>query len=69
MASRRFYTAIAGNFKAALDREHDLDAIASVARDVATTCKIDNPNFRYDWFFDACGLDSHGYVKGTVHTR
>lgn len=39
--------------------------IASVARRIADVMKADNPRFRYDTFFEACGLDSYGYpVKG-----
>lgn len=37
-------------------------AIAGVAREMADYFKSDNPNFRYDVFFDACGLDEWGEV-------
>lgn len=38
-------------------------AVAGIARELADYFKSDNPNFRYDTFFDACGLDEWGEVK------
>jgi hypothetical protein len=35
-------------------------AVAGVARDIADILKRDNPRFRYDKFFEACGLDAFG---------
>lgn len=38
------------------------DAIAGVAQDLAAMFKRDNSNFRYDTFYQACGLDIWGNV-------
>ena len=35
-------------------------AIATIARDLARLCKEGNPRFRYDTFFETCGLDDWG---------
>lgn len=37
-------------------------AVAGVAREMADYFKSDNPSFRYDTFFEACGLDPFGDV-------
>ena len=37
-------------------------AIATMTRELADYFKSDNPNFRYDTFFKACGLDEWGEV-------
>lgn len=38
-------------------------AIATMARELADVFKANNPRFRYDTFFAACGLDEWGEVK------
>jgi len=38
-------------------------AVADVARSLAAMFKRDNSNFRYDTFYEACGLDLWGNVK------
>ena len=35
-------------------------AVATVARELADAFKSGNPNFRYDMFYSACGLDEWG---------
>ena len=37
--------------------------IARIARDLADEFKRSNTRFRYDRFFEACGLDPFGEVK------
>lgn len=37
--------------------------VADVARSLADKFKRDNPKFRYDKFFEACGLDVYGELK------
>lgn len=64
-ASRKLYVRLAGDFKIDLSNaEDDLKAyntIAKVIREtVAPALKADNPAFRYDTFFAACGLDAFG---------
>lgn len=40
-----------------------VSVIESLADSVSSACKRDNSNFRYDTFFEACGLDGFGKVK------
>lgn len=37
--------------------------VATMARELADVFKANNPRFRYDTFFAACGLDEWGEVK------
>ena len=71
MMGRKDYRSIAGAFANALSLHVDYyaqegDGIALAARNVAEALKADNPNFRYDKFFEAIGLDSWGEVKQNV---
>lgn len=70
MASRQLYRGIATNVAQCLGNSGTCkDSVAELARKIADTLKADRSQFRYDTFFAACGLDSFGYVKGTVHTN
>jgi len=70
-ASRKTYRLIAERLSAVLEHagSGEKDGIAKATRAVADGLKFDNPAFRFDKFFEAVGLDSHGYVRGTVHMR
>lgn len=68
-ATRKLYCDLADRLRQLLDQDDICkDTVAATARTIATGLKIDNPQFRYDTFYEACGLDYFGYVKGTVHT-
>ena len=59
--SRKDYTKIADIINDNLaDTMVESRAVAGVARELADYFKSDNPSFRYDVFFNACGLDSFG---------
>lgn len=61
--SRNDYTKIADIINDNLaDTMVESRAIAGVAREMADHFKSDNPNFRYDTFFAACGLDEWGEI-------
>lgn len=62
--SRKDYRAAAEAFKvaSAFERREARDALAHAARLLADHFKRDNPAFRYDRFFEACGLDAFGHV-------
>lgn len=61
--SRNDYTKIADIINDNLaDTMVESRAIAGVAREMADYFKSDNPNFRYDTFFSACGLDEWGEI-------
>ena len=65
--SQKDYRLIAANIRRRLDieaSEYGLLAIARLARDLANTFKGVNPDFRFDIFFEACGLDEWGNLKG-----
>lgn len=68
-ASRKTYIRLADRLRGDLlaSSTDEKDAVARAVRSVADALKEDNRAFRYDRFFEACGLDSFGYVKGTVH--
>ena len=70
-ASRKTYRLIAERLRCELNYANSdvKDVTARAIRSVADALKIDNPAFRYDIFFEAVGLDIHGYVPGTLHTR
>lgn len=67
-ATKRLYVAIA---KAINDSAEDFrhhgwtprSAAAHTVRALAVVLKEDNPRFRYDTFYEACGLDSYGYPE------
>jgi hypothetical protein len=63
---RNLYRETAHIVATALDDTSDepaaCEAIAKVARKLADAFKTDNPIFRYDKFFGACGLDPWGEV-------
>ncbi len=65
--SRKNYRAVAESIKGRLEANYEdaynevLVEISALARDLARVFKQDNHNFRYDKFFEACGLDSFGY--------
>lgn len=65
--SRQNYNATAATVKHHLDMYNKLDrervAIAKLVRDLAADFKADNSAFRYDRFFEACGLDSFGRLS------
>lgn len=68
--SRRLYQNMAHSVKIALDRSDTCsDSVALVARSIAEDLKMNDQKFRYDKFFEACGLDNFGYVEGTKHSR
>lgn len=63
-ATRKDYRAAAAAFAGALaSYPESAEGISRAARDLATHFKSDNPRFRFDIFFEACGLDSFGDVK------
>ena len=41
----------------------DLETVATVARNLADAFKTADAKFRYDYFFDAVGLDKWGHVR------
>lgn len=61
--TRKDYRAIAEQIKWSLKgaNEDATQGVAQTARNVADALKADNSRFRYDTFFEACGLDSYGY--------
>lgn len=68
--SRKDYRAAAAVIKAELEQVADYSdrfvaqaSIASIARALAENFKRDNSAFRYDTFFEACGLDYDGKVE------
>lgn len=64
-ASRKLYRMIAENVKQDLEGNNGQRqaGIALVVREsIAPALKADNPNFRYDYFFEACGLDEFGLI-------
>ena len=63
MTSRRFYKDLANRVNEYLNLEMptlEKEGATRVIKMVADTCKADNPSFRYDTFFSACGLDKWG---------
>lgn len=61
--SRRDYAKIADIVNDNLaDTMVESRAVAGVARELADYFKSDNSNFRFDTFFEACGLDPFGDV-------
>lgn len=60
-ATRKLYTELAKSIQATLIHA-DPHAVALVTRAIAIDLKRDNAAFRYDRFFEACGLDAHGQV-------
>jgi hypothetical protein len=67
-ATKRLYVTVAADIAKALEREDICkDSVALVTRKLASNFKFESSRFRYDTFFEACGLDSFGYVKGTSH--
>jgi hypothetical protein len=66
-ATRKLYCELAEEFSLALSRDDTCsDTVAHCVRKTADVLKRDASKFRYDYFFEACGLDSFGYVKGTA---
>ncbi len=63
MASAALYRRLAIALSDALRDETTRLGVAVAARAVADVLKADNPRFRYDAFFDACGLDPYGVHK------
>lgn len=61
-ASRKLYREVASRLKITLKYAYSKAAVAEAIRDVAGAFKADNSNFRYDYFYAACGLDSFGEV-------
>lgn len=68
--SRKIYREVAGALKGRM-AEHDprdmidvavLEGIAKAARTIADVFKRDNPMFRYDTFYAACGLNEWGHA-------
>lgn len=43
-----------------------IGVVERLADQIALTCKIDNSRFRYDTFFEACGLDGFGKFPAKV---
>ena len=70
-ASRKTYRVVAERLEFVLRNaaSDEKDGIAKAVRAVADGLKFDNPAFRFDKFFEAVGLDMHGYVIGTVHMK
>lgn len=64
MASRKMYEAVAQVVRDNLDLppQDSKTALSQVAQDLADVFKADNPNFRYDAFYEACGLTAWGVV-------
>lgn len=65
MASRKMYRSVALSLKTALGMTDDKPVVARIARDLALDFKRENEAFRYDLFFEACGLDAFGEVIPT----
>lgn len=66
MLTRQVYRDIAESFRIALRRDGSPirgGQTAYIARMVAADLKRDNRRFRYDLFYEACGLDEFGEVK------
>lgn len=71
--SRKHYRAFAEEIKWQVDRVSQMRksrskeaatlTITILADGIARTCKRDNPNFRFDTFFEACGLDANGNMR------
>lgn len=65
-SSSKTYVLVANDIRNALYADYTTEsaqfAIAALARDLAQTFKRDNSNFRYDTFYEACGLDLHGAI-------
>lgn len=68
--SRRMYQAVARSISRELTSpEHNngqKHAIAAVARRIASDFSDDNPRFRHDKFYAACGLNDQGYPDNVV---
>jgi hypothetical protein len=63
--SRKDYRAFAAVLKESLEASEtqgEKYIVARTAKELAVTMKSDNSNFRYDTFFEACGLDGWGEV-------
>jgi hypothetical protein len=69
--SRKHYREFAATIHNAVDaldgltpvrRAAAVAVIENIADGISYTCKRDNYNFRYDTFFEACGLDAYGKV-------
>lgn len=59
--SKRDYAKIADIINDNLADTHvESRAVATVARELSDYFKSDNPSFRYDTFYSACGLDEWG---------
>lgn len=68
MMSRKDYTKIAESIHDSLDSRYFTATefrlgVAETARNLADVFKADNPHFRHDFFFEACGLNSMGYLR------
>lgn len=70
--SRKDYREFAATIHNAVDalegltpvrRKAAVAVIESITDGISYTCKRDNSNFRYDTFFEACGLDGFGKVQ------
>lgn len=64
--SRKDYRAIADvieNEMRFAKSDETRQAIANIAREMARVFKADNPRFRFDVFYSACGLTEWGQVK------
>jgi hypothetical protein len=68
MTSRKLYRALADDVNAALaamqDNKEGREGVAALARRMSDTLRYDNPRFRYDKFYEACGLTEWGGPKG-----
>lgn len=66
--SRQDFQAAADTIARALRTDNEAARItaAFIARDLADHFKKRNSAFRYDRFFEACGLDSFGYLRREV---
>ncbi len=62
-ATRKLYNEVADTikFRVGMAEGDELKTVASLVRDLANDFKRDNRAFRFDRFFEACGLDSVGY--------
>lgn len=66
MATARMYRDVADSIErmvAHAERQADKEVIAHVTRELADCLKRDNRAFRYDKFFEACGLNEFGFPK------
>jgi hypothetical protein len=61
--TRRDYRIVAAKLADQMTTDNDLETVAAIARSLADVFKGQNPSFRYDYFFDAVGLDKWGHVK------